>query len=161
MCMKLVVISWSSLTFCGCSLCTAAFCVPCVRLGPPPPPNLHNAWPRLPSHFQDPSQTPSRRNRAYIRAAADPDPSTYPSPSPYPSVASSISHWEQRFTGDSGDSGDSQPWHPATPQHTSQTPGTNSVGRRRGQRWAPPTTPTVYGLDLEAGKKVCVSRGGC
>lgn len=119
---------------------------------PPPPPNLHNAWPHSSCHFQDSSRTPSHQNLAYVRAVPDPEPSTYSSP--YPSVASSISHWEQRgVTGDS----DSQLWHPATPQHASQTPGTNSVGRRRGQRYAPSTTPAVYGLDLEAGKRVSVS----
>ncbi|XP_075875627.1 kinesin-like protein KIF23 isoform X2 [Nelusetta ayraudi] len=104
---------------------------------------------RSPSPHCDSSRTPSHQNLAYVRAVPDPEPSTYSSP--YPSVASSISHWEQRgVTGDS----DSQLWHPATPQHASQTPGTNSVGRRRGQRYAPSTTPAVYGLDLEAGKRM-------
>lgn len=124
--------------------------VHCSLLGPPPTPNLHNAWPPLPCHFQDSSRTPSHQIRAYVRAVPEPEPSTYSSP--YPSVASSISHWEQRVTGDS----DSQPWQPATPQRATQTPGTSSVGRRRGQRYAPSTTPAVYGLDLEAGKMVSV-----
>uniref|UniRef100_A0A4W6BQF5 Kinesin-like protein n=1 Tax=Lates calcarifer TaxID=8187 RepID=A0A4W6BQF5_LATCA len=80
------------------------------------------------------------------------------SSSSYPSVASCISEWEQRLPVNS----DSQSRHPGTPQYRSRTPApchsTSSVGRRRGQRWAPgteaPATNLVYGLDLEAGTRV-------
>uniref|UniRef100_A0A4W6BR65 Kinesin-like protein n=1 Tax=Lates calcarifer TaxID=8187 RepID=A0A4W6BR65_LATCA len=79
------------------------------------------------------------------------------SSSSYPSVASCISEWEQRLPVNS----DSQSRHPGTPQYRSRTPApchsTSSVGRRRGQRWAPgteaPATNLVYGLDLEAGTR--------
>nr|XP_019955103.1 PREDICTED: kinesin-like protein KIF23 isoform X1 [Paralichthys olivaceus] len=106
-----------------------------------------------PSPAPDLSQTPSHQNRANVRAVQDPYPTSSSSTSStsssaYPSVASSISHWEQRF--------------PVTPQHRSRTPalchGTSSVGRRRGQRWAKdteaPATTLVYGLDLEAGRRM-------
>nr|XP_019955104.1 PREDICTED: kinesin-like protein KIF23 isoform X2 [Paralichthys olivaceus] len=114
-----------------------------------------------PSPAPDLSQTPSHQNRANVRAVQDPYPTSSSSTSStsssaYPSVASSISHWEQRF--------------PVTPQHRSRTPalchGTSSVGRRRGQRWAKdteaPATTLVYGLDLEAGRRgnVFKTRGG-
>lgn len=109
------------------------------------------------SLFQDFSQTPSHQNRANVRAVQDPCPT---SSSAYPSVSSCISVWEQRFPVDSS----SQARHPGTPQYRSRTPApchsTSSVGRRRGQRWAPdteaPDTPLVYGLDLEAGTRVSV-----
>ncbi|XP_019955103.2 kinesin-like protein KIF23 isoform X2 [Paralichthys olivaceus] len=106
-----------------------------------------------PSPAPDLSQTPSHQNRANVRAVQDPYPTSSSSTSStsssaYPSVASSISHWEQRF--------------PVTPQHRSRTPalchGTSSVGRRRGQHWAKdteaPATTLVYGLDLEAGRRM-------
>uniref|UniRef100_A0A673B9J6 Kinesin-like protein n=1 Tax=Sphaeramia orbicularis TaxID=375764 RepID=A0A673B9J6_9TELE len=55
----------------------------------------------------------------------------------------------------------SQARNVGTPQHRSRTPapcrGTSSVGRRRGQRWAPatetPATSLVRGLDLEPGTR--------
>uniref|UniRef100_A0A4W6BJQ3 Kinesin-like protein n=1 Tax=Lates calcarifer TaxID=8187 RepID=A0A4W6BJQ3_LATCA len=80
------------------------------------------------------------------------------SSSSYPSVASCISEWEQRLPVNS----DSQSRHPGTPQYRSRTPApchsTSSVGRRRGQRWAPgteaPATNLVYGLDLETAPPV-------
>lgn len=130
----------------------------CVSLTP----NLHNAWLH---HFQDFSHTPSHPHQTSVRAVQDPSPTTSSSSSPpsslYPSVASCISRWEQRDPVDSS----SQARHPGTPQCRSQTPAsyhsTSSVGRRRGQRWAPdteaPSTTLVYGLDLEAGPRVsCV-----
>ncbi|XP_045889054.1 kinesin-like protein KIF23 isoform X3 [Micropterus dolomieu] len=128
-----------------------------------------------PSPRPDFSQTPTHQNRASIRAVQDPYPtstSTISSSSSssfssaYPSVASCISDWEQRFPVDSN----SQARHTGTPQYRSRTPalchGTSSVGRRRGQRWAPdteaPATTLVHGLDLEAGTRgnVFKTRGG-
>lgn len=124
-------------------------------------PNIHNAWPHSLVTFQD-LKTPFHQNRANVRAVQDPNPTTTPSSSsPYPSVASCISDWEQRFPIDSS----SQARDLEPPQYRSRTPapckGTSSVGRRRGQRWAPdteaPATTLVYGLNLEAGKRVSVS----
>ncbi|XP_042265733.1 kinesin-like protein KIF23 isoform X4 [Thunnus maccoyii] len=131
-----------------------------------------------PSPLPDFSQTPSSQNRANVRAVQDPYPtsssppsssssfSTTTSSSAYPSVASCISDWEQRFPVDSS----SQGRQFGTPQYRSRTPApchsTSSVGRRRGQRWAPdteaPATTLVYGLDLEAGTRgnVFKTRGG-
>ncbi|XP_044210437.1 kinesin-like protein KIF23 isoform X4 [Thunnus albacares] len=131
-----------------------------------------------PSPLPDFSQTPSSHNRANVRAVQDPYPtssspssssssfSTTTSSSAYPSVASCISDWEQRFPVDSS----SQGRQFGTPQYRSRTPApchsTSSVGRRRGQRWAPdteaPATTLVYGLDLEAGTRgnVFKTRGG-
>ncbi|XP_044045656.1 kinesin-like protein KIF23 isoform X2 [Siniperca chuatsi] len=112
-----------------------------------------------PSPLPNFSQTPSHQNRANVRAVQDsyPTSTTSSSSSAYPSVASCISDWEQRFPVDSS----SQARHPGTPQYRSRTPapchGTSSVGRRRGQRWAPDreatATTLVYGLDLEAGTR--------
>nr|XP_029134586.1 kinesin-like protein KIF23 isoform X2 [Labrus bergylta] len=107
-----------------------------------------------PSSLPDISQTPSNQNRANVRAFQD----LYPTPSSssaYPSVASCISEWEHRVPVDSS----SRARHVGTPQYRSRTPcqGTSSVGRRRGQLWAPdseaPATTLVYGLDLEAGTR--------
>uniref|UniRef100_A0A667ZRA0 Kinesin-like protein n=1 Tax=Myripristis murdjan TaxID=586833 RepID=A0A667ZRA0_9TELE len=93
-------------------------------------------------------------------AVQDPYPtsssSSSTSSSTYPSVANCISEWEQRFPVDTR-----QGSHPATPQYGSRTPAryqsSSSVGRRRGQRWAPdtnnPATTLVYGLDLESGTR--------
>ncbi|XP_035484704.1 kinesin-like protein KIF23 isoform X1 [Scophthalmus maximus] len=115
-----------------------------------------------PSPLPDLSQTPFHPNRANVRAVQDPYPTSSSSTSStsssaYPSVASSISDWEQRYPVDS--SGKTR--HPGTPQSRSRTPApfhsTSSVGRKRGQRWAPsteaPATTLVYGLDLEAGTR--------
>uniref|UniRef100_A0A4W6BQG0 Kinesin-like protein n=1 Tax=Lates calcarifer TaxID=8187 RepID=A0A4W6BQG0_LATCA len=70
------------------------------------------------------------------------------SSSSYPSVASCISEWEQRLPVNS----DSQSRHPGTPQYRSRTPApchsTSSVGRRRGQRWAPGTEAPATNLNL-------------
>uniref|UniRef100_A0A8C4H2D7 Kinesin-like protein n=1 Tax=Dicentrarchus labrax TaxID=13489 RepID=A0A8C4H2D7_DICLA len=120
-----------------------------------------------PSPLPDFSQTPSHQNPASVRAVQDPYPSsTTSSSSAYPSVASCISDWEQRFPVDSS----SQARQPGTPQCRTRNPtpchSTSSVGRRRGQRWAPgteaPATTLVYGLDLEAGTRgnVFRTRGG-
>ncbi|XP_035484708.1 kinesin-like protein KIF23 isoform X5 [Scophthalmus maximus] len=124
-----------------------------------------------PSPLPDLSQTPFHPNRANVRAVQDPYPTSSSSTSStsssaYPSVASSISDWEQRYPVDS--SGKTR--HPGTPQSRSRTPApfhsTSSVGRKRGQRWAPsteaPATTLVYGLDLEAGTRgnVFKTRGG-
>ncbi|XP_069030580.1 kinesin-like protein KIF23 [Embiotoca jacksoni] len=121
-----------------------------------------------PSPLPDFSQTPSHQTRFSVRAAQDPFPSSSSSSSSttatsYPSVATCITDWEQRFPVDSS----SQARHPGTPQYRSRTPApchssaSSSVGRRRGQRWAPDTeapTPTlVYGLDLEAGTRTAPS----
>uniref|UniRef100_A0A3Q3LZI9 Kinesin-like protein n=1 Tax=Mastacembelus armatus TaxID=205130 RepID=A0A3Q3LZI9_9TELE len=122
-----------------------------------------------------PAQRPERPTRerdgniAQKRSASpSPLPTPYPpastssstSSSAYPSVASCISKWEQRVPVDSR----SQARQPGTPQYRTQTPApcqsTSSMGRRKGQRWAPdteaPTTPLVYGLNLEAGTRVSV-----
>lgn len=113
--------------------------------------NIHNTWPHCLTAFQDFSQTP-RQNQ--IRADQDSPPSS----SACPSVASYISQWEQRVPVDSR----SQTRCPGTPHDRSRTPAscTSSVGRRRGQRWAPdteaPATTVVYGLNLEAGTRVSV-----
>uniref|UniRef100_A0A4W6BN95 Kinesin-like protein n=1 Tax=Lates calcarifer TaxID=8187 RepID=A0A4W6BN95_LATCA len=124
-----------------------------------------------PSPHPDLSQTPSHQNQANVRAVQDAYPASssttpFTSSSAYPSVASCISEWEQRLPVNS----DSQSRHPGTPQYRSRTPApchsTSSVGRRRGQRWAPgteaPATNLVYGLDLEAGTRgnVFKTRGG-
>ncbi|XP_060889473.1 kinesin-like protein KIF23 isoform X2 [Labrus mixtus] len=107
-----------------------------------------------PPPLPDISQTPSNQNRANVRAFQD----LYPTPSSssaYPSVASCISEWEHRVPVDSS----SRARHVGTPQYRSRTPcqGTSSVGRRRGQLWAPdseaPATTLVYGLNLEAGTR--------
>ncbi|XP_076594483.1 kinesin-like protein KIF23 [Chaetodon auriga] len=107
-----------------------------------------------PSPLPDFSQTPSHQSQPSVRAVQDPYPtSTTSTSSAYRSVASCISEWEQRLPVGSS----SQAKHPGTPQYRSRTPtachSTSSVGRRRGQRWAPETeapAPTlVYGLDLE------------
>lgn len=130
-------------------------CILCSSGGP----NIHNTWPHSLVTFQGLSQTPSHQNQVKIRTIQDPNPTT--TTSPYLSVASCISDWEQRFSVESS----SKAIHPGTPQYRSRSPapcqGTSSMGRRRGQRWAPDTeahpTPVVYGLDLEAGKRVSVS----
>ncbi|CAJ1049319.1 kinesin-like protein KIF23 isoform X4 [Xyrichtys novacula] len=119
-----------------------------------------------PPPLPDNSQTPFNPNRANVRAAQDHYPTSSTSSSSYPSVASCISEWEQRLPIDSN----SRARHAETPQYRSRTPascqGTSSVGRRRGQRWAPeseaPSTTLVNGLDLEAGKRgnVFKTRGG-
>ncbi|XP_028257202.1 kinesin-like protein KIF23 isoform X2 [Parambassis ranga] len=112
-----------------------------------------------PSPLPDYNQTPSHQNRARVRAVQDAYPPSTPSSSSssssptYPSVASCISEWEHKFPVDPS----SQTRYPSTPQSRSQTPAVNSVGRRRGQRWAPGTEASamtlVYGLDLEAGTR--------
>ncbi|XP_040899739.1 kinesin-like protein KIF23 isoform X2 [Toxotes jaculatrix] len=115
-----------------------------------------------PSPLPDLSQTPSHQNRANVRALKDTHHTSSSTTSSTPSsscrsVASCISEWEQRFPVDSS----SQVRHTGTPQYRSRTPAplhsTSSVGRRRGQRWAPdaeaPATTLVYGLDLEAGAR--------
>ncbi|XP_034535873.1 kinesin-like protein KIF23 isoform X4 [Notolabrus celidotus] len=119
-----------------------------------------------PSPLPDVSQTLTNQNRANVRAVQDPSPTSSSSSSSYLSVASCISDWEQRFPVDSS----SRARHAGTPQYRSRTPtpyqGTSSVGRRRGQRWAPdseaPAANLVYGLDLEAGTRgnVFKTRGG-
>lgn len=112
-------------------------------------------WPHSFVTFQDLSHTPSHQCQVRIRAFQDPQSSD----SPYPSVASCISDWEQKFSVETS----SQATHPGTPQYSSRGPaqGTSSVGRRRGQRWAPdnesPATSVVYGLNLEEYKRVSVS----
>ncbi|XP_068427237.1 kinesin-like protein KIF23 isoform X2 [Clinocottus analis] len=122
-----------------------------------------------PSPLHDFSQTPSRQNRANVRADQDAYPDTSSSSSStsaYPSVASCISDWEHRLPVDPS----SRAMHSGTPQYRSRTPapclGTSSVGRRRGQRWPTeieaPARTLVYGLDLEAGTRgnVFKTRGG-
>ncbi|KAM7014676.1 kinesin-like protein KIF23 isoform 2-T2 [Tautogolabrus adspersus] len=109
-----------------------------------------------PSPLPDISQTPSNQYRANVRAVQELYPTSSTS-SAYPSVASCISEWEHRVPVDSS----SRARHVGTPQYRSRTPapcqGTSSVGRRRGQLWAPdseaPSTTLVYGLDLEAGRR--------
>uniref|UniRef100_A0A8C8E3H2 Kinesin-like protein n=1 Tax=Oryzias sinensis TaxID=183150 RepID=A0A8C8E3H2_9TELE len=115
-----------------------------------------------PSPLPESSQNPSHKNQARCRVVQDPYPASTPSTSSssFPSVASCVSDWEQRYPLDSG--------RPETPQCSSRTPAqcysASSVGRRRGQRWAPdtPATPIVYGLDIEAGTRgnVFKTRGG-
>ncbi|XP_026175782.1 kinesin-like protein KIF23 isoform X2 [Mastacembelus armatus] len=114
-----------------------------------------------PSPLPDFGQTPSQHSQAIVKAVQTPYPpastSSSTSSSAYPSVASCISKWEQRVPVDSR----SQARQPGTPQYRTQTPApcqsTSSMGRRKGQRWAPdteaPTTPLVYGLNLEAGTR--------
>ncbi|KAM9410635.1 kinesin-like protein KIF23 isoform 2-T2 [Pholidichthys leucotaenia] len=113
-----------------------------------------------PTLIPDVSQMPSYQNEASVRAAQDPHPPSSSSSSrtpSYRSVASCVSEWEQRIPVDSSN----QARHFGTPQFRSRTPGpcqgTSSVGRRRGQRWAPdteaPAAHLVYGLDLEAGER--------
>ncbi|KAM4602640.1 kinesin-like protein KIF23 [Polymixia lowei] len=114
-----------------------------------------------PSALPDFGQTPSRQNPATLRAVQDP----YPTPSSSSStstssaslsVASCISEWEQRLPV-----GSKQGRQPVTPRYGSRTPGpfygSSSVGRRRGQHWAPeaetPTRTPAYGLDLESGAR--------
>uniref|UniRef100_A0A7N8Y1Z4 Kinesin-like protein n=1 Tax=Mastacembelus armatus TaxID=205130 RepID=A0A7N8Y1Z4_9TELE len=123
-----------------------------------------------PSPLPDFGQTPSQHSQAIVKAVQTPYPpastSSSTSSSAYPSVASCISKWEQRVPVDSR----SQARQPGTPQYRTQTPApcqsTSSMGRRKGQRWAPdteaPTTPLVYGLNLEAGTRgnVFKTRGG-
>ncbi|XP_038139176.1 kinesin-like protein KIF23 isoform X1 [Cyprinodon tularosa] len=109
-----------------------------------------------PTPLSDLGQTPLNQNRASVREVQDPFPTSTPS-SAFPSVATCISDWEQRFPVDSG----SQYRQPGTPQFGSRTPApchsASSVGRRRGQRWAPeteaPATTSVYELDKEAGTR--------
>ncbi|XP_043954109.1 kinesin-like protein KIF23 [Gambusia affinis] len=115
-----------------------------------------------PTPLSDLGQTPLSQNRASVRGVQDPVPTSAPSSSSsssssFPSVASCISDWEQRFPLDSG----SQSRQPGTPQFASRTPtpchGASSVGRRRGQRWAPeteaPHAASVYELNKEAGTR--------
>ncbi|XP_054900794.1 kinesin-like protein KIF23 isoform X3 [Poeciliopsis prolifica] len=125
-----------------------------------------------PTPLSDLGQTPLSQNRANVRGVQDPVPTSSPSSSSssssssFPSVASCISDWEQRFPLDSG----SQSRQPGTPQFGSRTPtpchGASSVGRRRGQRWAPeteaPHVASVYELNKEAGTRgnVFKTRGG-
>uniref|UniRef100_A0A3Q2QUB4 Kinesin-like protein n=1 Tax=Fundulus heteroclitus TaxID=8078 RepID=A0A3Q2QUB4_FUNHE len=118
----------------------------------------HNAQKRSasPPPPSDLGQTPLRLNRATVRAVQDPLPTSTPSSS-FPSVASCISDWEHRFPTDSG----SQSREPGTPQFGNRTltpcHSASSVGRRRGQRWAPeteaPAAAFVYELDKEAGTR--------
>uniref|UniRef100_A0A146YPR1 Kinesin-like protein n=1 Tax=Fundulus heteroclitus TaxID=8078 RepID=A0A146YPR1_FUNHE len=127
----------------------------------------HNAQKRSasPPPPSDLGQTPLRLNRATVRAVQDPLPTSTPSSS-FPSVASCISDWEHRFPTDSG----SQSREPGTPQFGNRTltpcHSASSVGRRRGQRWAPeteaPAAAFVYELDKEAGTRgnVFKTRGG-
>ncbi|XP_017159304.1 kinesin-like protein KIF23 isoform X1 [Poecilia reticulata] len=123
-----------------------------------------------PTPLSDLGQTPLSQNRASVRGVQDPVPtsasSSSSSSSSFPSVASCISDWEQRFPLDSG----SQSRQPGTPQFGSRTPtpchGASSVGRRRGQRWAPeteaPHAASVYELNKEAVTRgnVFKTRGG-
>lgn len=130
-------------------------------------PNIHHAWPHSLIAFQDLSKTPSHQNRPHVRPVHEAFPDTSTPSSAYPSVASCISEWEQRFPVDS----DSQARHDGTPQYRNRTPApcqsssssSSRVGRRRDQRWAPgieaPAVTPVYGLDLEAGKRVSVCVG--
>ncbi|XP_035992085.1 kinesin-like protein KIF23 isoform X6 [Fundulus heteroclitus] len=127
----------------------------------------HNAQKRSasPPPPSDLGQTPLRQNRATVRAVQDPFPTSTPSSS-FPSVASCISDWEHRFPTDSG----SQSREPGTPQFGNRTltpcHSASSVGRRRGQRWAPeteaPAAAFVSELDKEAGTRgnVFKTRGG-
>uniref|UniRef100_A0A4W5RHL2 Kinesin-like protein n=1 Tax=Hucho hucho TaxID=62062 RepID=A0A4W5RHL2_9TELE len=67
------------------------------------------------------------------------------------SVASVISEWEQRFPIGRDPPGTPGVYGSATPY------GSSSVGRRRGQRWAPETEAPgpshTYGLDLESSSR--------
>ncbi|KAM6980532.1 kinesin-like protein KIF23 [Aplochiton taeniatus] len=101
-----------------------------------------------PSPLPESSQTPSRPHPASVRAALDhPQPSLPTSIS----VSSSVSQWEQRLPSDSRQ----------VRERASRTPGpyygSSSVGRRRGQRWAPdvetPGKAPEYGLELESGTR--------
>uniref|UniRef100_A0A8C7ZYN2 Kinesin-like protein n=1 Tax=Oryzias sinensis TaxID=183150 RepID=A0A8C7ZYN2_9TELE len=96
------------------------------------------------NHAQKRSASPSPLPVTRCRVVQDPYPASTPSTSSssFPSVASCVSDWEQRYPLDSG--------RPETPQCSSRTPAqcysASSVGRRRGQRWAPdtPTVPPVH-----------------
>uniref|UniRef100_A0AAZ3P5Q2 Kinesin-like protein n=1 Tax=Oncorhynchus tshawytscha TaxID=74940 RepID=A0AAZ3P5Q2_ONCTS len=67
------------------------------------------------------------------------------------SVASVISEWEQRFPNGRDPPGTPGAYRTATPY------GSSSVGRRRGQRWAPETEAPgpshTHGLDLESSSR--------
>nr|XP_015809079.2 kinesin-like protein KIF23 isoform X2 [Nothobranchius furzeri] len=109
------------------------------------------------------NQTPLGQNRVNVRTFQDHYCTSTPSTSsPYPSVASCISEWEQKFPIDSG----SQSRLHGTPQNQNRTPApgysTNSVDRRRGQRWAPDTEAPTNDLDRNAGTRgdVFKTRGG-
>ncbi|XP_056871912.1 kinesin-like protein KIF23 isoform X3 [Takifugu flavidus] len=115
--------------------------------------NINQKRSASPPPLPDMSQTSSRKYPVRFRAVQDPKPSTYPS------VASCISDWEHKFSVETSG-------HPPQYGDSGPSQGTSSVGRRRGQRWAPdtevPTTSVVCGLNLEADKRgnVFKTRGG-
>ncbi|TWW67778.1 Kinesin-like protein KIF23, partial [Takifugu flavidus] len=106
--------------------------------------NINQKRSASPPPLPDMSQTSSRKYPVRFRAVQDPKPSTYPS------VASCISDWEHKFSVETSG-------HPPQYGDSGPSQGTSSVGRRRGQRWAPdtevPTTSVVCGLNLEADKR--------
>ncbi|XP_068170466.1 kinesin-like protein KIF23 isoform X2 [Antennarius striatus] len=109
-----------------------------------------------PSPHPDLRKTPYHQNQPSVRTVEEPYSSsssttaTSSFSSGYPSVASCVSEWEQRFPVDSV----SQARLHGTPQCRNWTP--NSVGRRRGQRWAPDTKTPATRLDLDAGKRMAL-----
>uniref|UniRef100_H2V1A8 Kinesin-like protein n=1 Tax=Takifugu rubripes TaxID=31033 RepID=H2V1A8_TAKRU len=115
--------------------------------------NINQKRSASPPPLPDMSQTSSRKYPVRFRAVQDPKPPTYPS------VASCISDWEHKFSVETSG-------HPPQYGDSGPSQGTSSVGRRRGQRWAPdtevPTTSVVCGLNLEADKRgnVFKTRGG-
>uniref|UniRef100_A0A8K9V928 Kinesin-like protein n=1 Tax=Oncorhynchus mykiss TaxID=8022 RepID=A0A8K9V928_ONCMY len=116
---------------------------------PPPPPDK----PQRNSREKDQPRAPEKRSRSplpvscYCIAFS----LSHLSVSPSLSVASVISEWEQRFPIGRDPPGTPGAYGTATPY------GSSSVGRRRGQRWAPETEAPgpshTHGLDLESSSR--------
>ncbi|XP_029624155.1 kinesin-like protein KIF23 isoform X1 [Salmo trutta] len=115
---------------------------------PPPPPDK----PQRASREKDQPRAPEKRSRSPLPVStAQCHPLPPSSSAGSLSVASVISEWEQRFP-----IGRDPPGTPGSYGRT--TPyGSSSVGRRRGQRWAPETEAPgpshTYGLDLDSSSR--------
>uniref|UniRef100_A0A8L0DNC2 Kinesin-like protein n=1 Tax=Oncorhynchus mykiss TaxID=8022 RepID=A0A8L0DNC2_ONCMY len=124
---------------------------------PPPPPDK----PQRNSREKDQPRAPEKRSRSPLPVStAQCHPLPPSSSAGSLSVASVISEWEQRFPIGRDPPGTPGAYGTATPY------GSSSVGRRRGQRWAPETEAPgpshTHGLDLESSSRgdVFRTRGG-
>nr|XP_024001062.1 kinesin-like protein KIF23 isoform X2 [Salvelinus alpinus] len=124
---------------------------------PPPPPDK----PQRNSREKDQPRAPEKRSRSPLPVSTAQYHLLPPSSSAGSlSVASVISEWEQRFPIGRDPPGTPGAYGGTTPY------GSSSVGRRRGQRWAPETEAPgpshTYGLDLESSSRgdVFRTRGG-
>ncbi|XP_052368086.1 kinesin-like protein KIF23 [Oncorhynchus keta] len=115
---------------------------------PPPPPDK----PQRNSREKDQPRAPEKRSRSPLPVStAQCHPLPPSSSAGSLSVASVISEWEQRFPIGRDPPGTPGAYGTTTPY------GSSSVGRRRGQRWAPETEAPgpshTHGLDLESSSR--------